>query len=210
MAARSYGRVGNSKTPERLTRWTVASIAAVALLLTTLSTKNVDAKPNKVLASKRTPNLTACIATQFAHKGDKWAGEKFFCTRRKVSHRQFGIAHRTLPCGTMVLITNIRTGRSVRAPVIDRGPYWVVPTKCSRDNSGFPSHKCWAKGRAKVRRYLNPASGITFASCADLTPPVARAIGLNGKEPVIVYVLPKKKKRKRRRYRRRVRSRRNW
>ena len=34
---------------------------------------------------------------------------------------QLGVAHKTLPCGTMV--TFKRGNRSVRVPVIDRGPY---------------------------------------------------------------------------------------
>jgi rare lipoprotein A len=32
-------------------------------------------------------------------------------------------AHRTLPLGTVVRVTNLRNGRSVRLRVIDRGPY---------------------------------------------------------------------------------------
>lgn len=195
-------------------------------MLTVFSAKPVHASPakrkvvnsrKKVVSSRKKVTspagryLSACIATQYAHKGDKWAGERFACTRGKVNHRKFGIAHRTLPCGTMVLITNIRTGRSVRAPVIDRGPYWVVPRKCSRDDRGFPSHACWRRGRALVRSVIKPTSRITFASCADLTPPVARAIGLNGKEPVIVYALPKPKPKKRHhKYHRPHRTRRNW
>ncbi len=34
-----------------------------------------------------------------------------------------GVAHRSLPCGTLVTFRNSATGRMVTAPVIDRGPY---------------------------------------------------------------------------------------
>jgi rare lipoprotein A (peptidoglycan hydrolase) len=34
-----------------------------------------------------------------------------------------GVAHRTLPCGTLVTFRNPANGRSVTAPVVDRGPY---------------------------------------------------------------------------------------
>lgn len=34
-----------------------------------------------------------------------------------------GIAHRTLKCGTLVRVTDKRTGRSIVAPVVDRGPF---------------------------------------------------------------------------------------
>jgi rare lipoprotein A len=32
-------------------------------------------------------------------------------------------AHRTLPFGTMVLITNVRNGKTVMVRIVDRGPY---------------------------------------------------------------------------------------
>jgi rare lipoprotein A len=32
-------------------------------------------------------------------------------------------AHRTLPFGTMVLITNVRNGRTVTVRIVDRGPF---------------------------------------------------------------------------------------
>jgi rare lipoprotein A (peptidoglycan hydrolase) len=34
-----------------------------------------------------------------------------------------GVAHRTLPCGTMVSFRNPANGRQITVPVIDRGPY---------------------------------------------------------------------------------------
>ena len=34
-----------------------------------------------------------------------------------------GVAHRTLPCGTLVTFRNPTNGRQVTVPVIDRGPY---------------------------------------------------------------------------------------
>ena len=32
-------------------------------------------------------------------------------------------AHRTLPFGTMVLVTNVRNGKTVVVRIVDRGPY---------------------------------------------------------------------------------------
>ena len=34
-----------------------------------------------------------------------------------------GVAHRTLPCGTLVTFRNPANGRQVTVPVVDRGPY---------------------------------------------------------------------------------------
>jgi rare lipoprotein A len=36
--------------------------------------------------------------------------------------RQFTAAHRTLPLGTRLVVTNLRNGRSVEVRVNDRGP----------------------------------------------------------------------------------------
>jgi rare lipoprotein A len=37
--------------------------------------------------------------------------------------RRLVAAHRTLPFGSVVRVTNVRNGRSVRVRIIDRGPY---------------------------------------------------------------------------------------
>jgi len=34
-----------------------------------------------------------------------------------------GVAHRTLPCGTLVTFRNPANGRTITVPVVDRGPY---------------------------------------------------------------------------------------
>ncbi|MBC7644760.1 MAG: hypothetical protein H7123_06515 [Thermoleophilia bacterium] len=54
-----------------------------------------------------------------------WYGPGFWGHRtgcgRSLRHRSWGVAHRTLPCGRMVLLKF--RGRQVAVPVIDRGPY---------------------------------------------------------------------------------------
>ena len=44
-------------------------------------------------------------------------------TGKRIQHHSPALAHRTLPIGTMVKITNIKTNKSVIARVEDRGPY---------------------------------------------------------------------------------------
>jgi rare lipoprotein A len=34
-----------------------------------------------------------------------------------------GVAHRTLPCGTLITFRNPTNGRTFTVPVVDRGPY---------------------------------------------------------------------------------------
>jgi len=51
-----------------------------------------------------------------AHAGKRTAsGERF-------NHRGFSAAHRTLAFGTIVRVTNVRNGKSVKVAINDRGP----------------------------------------------------------------------------------------
>ena len=51
-----------------------------------------------------------------AHSGKRTAsGEKF-------AHRDFTAAHRTLPFGTLVRVTDLANGRTVTVEITDRGP----------------------------------------------------------------------------------------
>lgn len=45
------------------------------------------------------------------------------CTGKRLHHKNPALAHRTLPIGTKVKVTNIKTRKSVVAVVEDRGPY---------------------------------------------------------------------------------------
>lgn len=44
-------------------------------------------------------------------------------TGKRLNHRAPGLAHKTLPIGTMVKITSVRTNKTITAIVEDRGPY---------------------------------------------------------------------------------------
>ena len=56
-----------------------------------------------------------------------WYGPGFYgsgtACGQKYTETIMGVAHRTLPCGTLVTFRNPATGRQVTVPVIDRGPY---------------------------------------------------------------------------------------
>jgi len=56
------------------------------------------------------------VASYYEHGARTASGEKF-------NARELTAAHRTLPFGTRVRITNIATGRSVTVRVNDRGPF---------------------------------------------------------------------------------------
>ena len=56
-----------------------------------------------------------------------WYGPGFYGKRtacgKAMTESLVGVAHRTLPCGTMISFKNPSNGRIVTAPVVDRGPY---------------------------------------------------------------------------------------
>jgi rare lipoprotein A (peptidoglycan hydrolase) len=56
-----------------------------------------------------------------------WYGPGFYgsgtACGQKYTETLLGVAHRTLPCGTLVTFRNPANGRQITVPVIDRGPY---------------------------------------------------------------------------------------
>ena len=56
-----------------------------------------------------------------------WYGPSFYGKRTAcglaMTRELLGVAHRTLPCGTLVTFRNPANGRTLTLPVVDRGPY---------------------------------------------------------------------------------------
>ena len=66
--------------------------------------------------------------SRVVHHGDATYLARFFHGRTSASGERFDErklvgAHRTLPFGSVVRVTNVRNGRSVTVRIIDRGPY---------------------------------------------------------------------------------------
>ncbi len=65
-----------------------------------------------------------------------------------------GVAHKTLPLGTQVRITDPKTGRSITAPVIDRGPYHgnreYDLTTGTTQQLGYPNYKEFGARKLKI------------------------------------------------------------
>jgi rare lipoprotein A len=81
-------------------RW--AAVAAVAILAGTVSVAEAGAQTGK--------------ASYYKHGKRTASGERF-------NAGDYTAAHRTLPFGTRVLVTNLKTGQSVIVRVNDRGPF---------------------------------------------------------------------------------------
>lgn len=67
-----------------------------------------------------------CIASQYGI-GDGYHGGKVACRGlgpfNTHANNPYTVAHKTRACGTMVTVTNLANGKSIRAVVTDRGPY---------------------------------------------------------------------------------------
>lgn len=140
--------------------------------------REIIAAVSFVLSSDPQPKLVlhqTCVSTQFGHKGDPWIGGKAHCTKRYIDeHRDVGLAHRWLPCGTRVRIRHLKTGKAITATVMDRGPYGAL----DEDGNWFVKTDRGAPG--------------TYRGCADLTPLVTKALGHRGFDRVqLTYVNPR-------------------
>lgn len=90
-----------------------------------LSAEPPQARPRAVL-----PEATAGSINKNKWRVDhnvSWYGPGFYGKRTAcgyaMSQTLVGVAHRSLPCGTMITFRNPANGRVVTAPVVDRGPY---------------------------------------------------------------------------------------
>jgi len=102
----------------------------------------------KVAAKKAAEHATVGVAS-FYWQGSKTAnGEKF-------NPRELTAAHRTLPFGTRIRVTDVTTGRSVTVRVNDRGPF--IPGRIVDVSAGAAESLGMAgRGLAKVKLDVVP------------------------------------------------------
>ncbi len=106
------------------------------------------------------------LATRFGDPGDWLAGEHLSCSHQRLQPGQLACAHRTLPCGTTLILENPRNGRFALCEVLDRGPFGAI----------LPSGQWGMKIRAS-----QPGD---WRGVLDLAPAVSRALGHNGRERI--------------------------
>jgi rare lipoprotein A len=82
-------------------------------LASATSTPVLDPPATRLVAVK---SSSYGVASFYRHDTHTASGEPF-------DHRQLTAAHRTLPFGTHVRVTNLATGRSVTVRINDRGPF---------------------------------------------------------------------------------------
>jgi rare lipoprotein A len=103
--------VSVNRRSSSLVAWCPKLVGAAIVLLTLLSVR--PAEPSK------TPEVQLGLASYYGpgFHGRETASGEVFNQWRMVA------AHRTLPLGTVVRVTNLANGRAVVLRVIDRGPY---------------------------------------------------------------------------------------
>ncbi len=126
------------------------------------------------LTGGKSHGTEVCSSTIFGQPGDKWAGGDALHLGRPVGKNDEGIAHRTLPIGSRVMVRNLRTQQTTITTVIDRGPYGAIHD-----------------GKWLVKK--RPHHPGKWRGCADLTPATASTIGHNGRERVSLKPLASKR-----------------
>jgi rare lipoprotein A len=122
LATRQYAAVApvqetwsEAETPVRVVRR--ASIVRRAALASRKRVARATAKPAASKPAASTRDAAQGLASYYRFHGRRTAsGEKF-------DSNELTAAHRTLPFGTRLRVTNVATGRSVMVRVNDRGPF---------------------------------------------------------------------------------------
>ncbi len=109
------------------------------------------------------------LATRFGDPGDPLDGNHLSCTHEKMQVGQLACAHRTLPCGTVLMIENPRTRRVALCEVLDRGPFGAL----------LPS------GDWLIKRHSDEPGD--WRGILDMSPAVANALDFNGREKVHIF-----------------------
>lgn len=106
--------------------------------------------------------------------GDRLDNGRLACAhgRRWTGADEVLAAHRTLPCGTLVLVVNAKTGSAAWIPIRDRGPY-----------GGVMPDGHWVVKRPGDRA----TASARYRGVIDLSIAAARLIGLPGMGRVTLY-----------------------
>src|SRR3712207_3055842 len=128
------------------------SLAIVALTLSTATyaTSSADeAKPHRTKAAVAKQNSGPTKTGRKIQRGAaSWYGPGFHGRRtangERFNTRAMTAAHRTLPFGSRVRVTNERTGRSVVVRINDRGPFVAGRIRSEERRVGKECRSRWS------------------------------------------------------------------
>lgn len=118
------------------------------------------------LASVYNDKIYACPKTSYKHTGLPTA------------------AHRELPCGTVINVKRVDTGKTVKAVVADRGPFGAcVPYKGTSRACGNGLR--WINGRDFVRK-KKPMVTAVWRGILDMSLPLAKLLNVKNRLVMVV------------------------
>lgn len=97
----------------------VAAALLVALLVAGCTARSARREET---APGRDEDVVRTLRGKAVFYGDKWHGRRT-ASGERFSQHEMTAAHRSLPFGTRVRVTNLANGRSVVVRINDRGPY---------------------------------------------------------------------------------------
>jgi rare lipoprotein A len=97
----------------RRVHWSVAAVL-VTIMTFAMGSRGQSGSPRP--AERTVLRGDATYLADFFHGRESASGEIF-------DQRKMVAAHRSLPFGSRVHVTNLKNGRSVRVRIVDRGPY---------------------------------------------------------------------------------------
>ncbi len=134
-----------------------------------------------LLGFSQTP-VDAGLAARYGYPGDRYAGKPQYACQSVLAKQvgdeswqnmlRHGVAHRSLPCGTPLIICTKKENLCTKAWVVDRGPFGAVD----------------AKGRWHARKHLK--RGERWRGILDLLPGPAKALELTGLKYVYMFKVP--------------------
>ena len=124
LAARSTTRTTTAATLDPAYR----SVGALDPTATMLEPAAAPEPPGRAqVAQPKAPTGVVQLNVWRYERSVSWYGPGFYGKRTACglayTKEIMGVAHRSLPCGTMVQFKNPANGRVITVPVIDRGPY---------------------------------------------------------------------------------------
>jgi hypothetical protein len=137
-------------------------------------------------------DVEGCISSRFGGVNDKHRGGPSPYLGRRVEYGDSGIAHRTRPLGSWVVICNMdhRWPLCSAAQTIDRGPYGAMYPAGPKPRDGCKkrdSGRWWC-----VKKPFYGRDGGRYRGCADVAPKTQRAIDHDGWARVRLYSVPRK------------------
>ena len=113
------------------------------------------------------------VSTIFGTKGDVHQGGTMACRPKERALYKYACAHRTLPCGTLLLLKNPKTKQMSYCYVMDRGPYGGIDPE----------------GNWFVKRTADEPG--TWRGVLDVAPLPAKQLGHNGFQRIKAWKAPK-------------------